>query len=415
MNRLHPLMISVGLSIFLCGTGSSIQAQNTGATTSAVAEVYADPSLPGRPTLKSRQTDSAKTDTSESKNTEPFKQPSRSSSSEVENSLAIRFEGLNAVSKSDVLWHFRRKGMALVDRLVGPEVSDKAAAHIKELLEAKGYLNASVQVMSDEALKAITFQVNEGARLPLAAIRFEGLRLFSSSELEAEANECLSRLSSSQNSYDQDRLEYCLRRVSDFVRSKGYLQAKFAEPKRECAGNGVVVNVDVKEGPQFRLGEIKIQGSDRFSVDQLRRMFLLQRGEIVNALSISKWLFEDVRELYGDLGYMEFTVEINPKFKTVAGNDGEGIVDFEVTIEEGKQFKVASINLKGVDLPADLVEYSSLRPGDIYRPKAFQEFVDRLKATGLFEPIDKDKDSDFITNDQEALVSITLKLLRRSE
>lgn len=416
MNRLYLLTKSVGLAGFLFASGLTIQAQNTGASASVVSGVCADSRLPSRPTLKRRQVDSARTDALDSEKTEPVKgkRSSKSYSTRTQNSVAIHFHGLQAFSESDVLWRFRRDGIT-PDRLVEPELADKAVASIKELLETKGYLQASVQVVSDEALRAINFQVNEGARLPLAAIRFEGVRVFPAAELEAKATECFRKFSVSQNTYDQDGLEYCFRSVSTFVMSHGYLQAKFAEPRREIAGDGIVVSVDVKEGGQFRLGEIRIEGTDRFSVDHVRRMLPLQQGEIAKADRISKWLFEDLKELYLDLGYIEYTAEPVPEFKTVAGGKGEGIVDFKVTIEEGRQFSVESLRLKGEGLPSGLLEYSTLRPGDIYRPKALQDFVDRLSATGLFEPIDKDKDSKFKTNDEEALLSITLKLTMRSK
>lgn len=411
MNRLYLLTMSVGLTVFFSASGPSIRAQNTGASTGAVAEVCPDSSLPVRPTLKVRQPDSARTDASDSKKTETVKcEQSSQSSSGNQNSVAIQFDGLHAFSESDVLRRFRQNGMTLADRLINPELADKAAASIKELLETKGYLHASVQSVSDETLRAITFQVHEGTRLPLAAIRFEGPKIFSTAELETKTRECLKQLRLSQNAYEQFGLEYCLRSVSNFVGNQGYLQAKFAEPRREIAGDGIVVSVDVKEGGQFRLGEIKIEGSDRFSVDHLRRMLLLQQGEVASGDRIAKWLFEDLKELYEDLGYIEYTAQPVPEFKTVAGSKGEGIVDFKVTIEEGREFRVESIKLKGANLPSGLLEYSSLRPGDIYRPKAFQDFVDKLSATGLFELIDKDKDSKFNTNDEEALVSITLKI-----
>ena len=80
------------------------------------------------------------------------------------------------------------------------------------------------------------------------------------------------------------------------------------------------------------------------------------------------------------------------------GSKGEGIVDFEIIIEEGKQFRLRSLKFEGHQLPAEeLRRYSALRVGEIYSVGALQDFVNKLNESELFEPIDKDGDAGYLS------------------
>src|SRR5260370_40517717 len=51
-----------------------------------------------------------------------------------------------------------------------------------------------------------------------------------------------------------------------------------------------------------------------------------------------------------------------------------------------------------------------MNEGDIYNQSNFEFSVLRLNQLGYFNPIDKDKDADFRTNEEEGLVDVTLKV-----
>src|SRR2546426_7298235 len=51
-----------------------------------------------------------------------------------------------------------------------------------------------------------------------------------------------------------------------------------------------------------------------------------------------------------------------------------------------------------------------INEGDIYNQTLFEFSITRLNQLGYFNPIDKDKDADFRTNDEEAQVDVTVKV-----
>ena len=141
-------------------------------------------------------------------------------------------------------------------------------------------------------------------------------------------------------------------------------------------------------------------------------MLPLSQGDVVGSDSISKWLFEDLRKSYGELGYIEYTAEPIPEFKKAS--EVEGVVDFKVIIEEGNRFTLRALEFEGELLPtAKFIDESPLQPGDVYKPSAYAAFIKQLDHSGLFEPIDQDRDSDFRFDHEERVISIRLKLKRR--
>ncbi len=369
---------------------------------------------PGRPTLKRRGETADRAPTIVEEQQVPVKCKNLEEGSVQ--TLVLRFTGLRSFPESDAIKFIREAvGVGLrPDRMPDAETADKAADALKRLLSTKGYAYAVVNVIRDEQFNSVTFHVTEGQRLPLADIRFEGSKVFSPGELNAVTRACLSRFGKSENAYEQELLEYCLRVAASFIRNQGYLQAKFDELKSDVIGNDIVTTVKVEEGSLYRLGQVTIQGADHVSAEHIRAMLPLSQGEVVAADSISKWLFEDLKKSYADRGYIEYTAEPIPDFRKAGGV--EGVVDFKVMIEEGERFTLRSIELEGERLPtAKFLNASTLQPGDIYNASAFAAFVNQLNQTGLFEPIDRDKDSDFRVNIEERLVSIHLKLRRRAQ
>jgi outer membrane protein assembly factor BamA len=201
--------------------------------------------------------------------------------------------------------------------------------------------------------------------------------------------------------------------VTGFVNSRGYLQAKFGEPKRTVTGNGLVLTIHVKEGLLYRFGDMRIEGAEALSANEIRSRIDLQRGDVANGEKLSKALFEDIKKLYWEMGFIQYTAELNPTFADDPEHENEGIVDLEVTIDEGKRFKLRSLKFEANLLDEELRNLFLIREGDIFNQRLFEDSITKLNDTGLFWFIDKDKDSDFKVDDEAATISVVIKLQRR--
>ena len=122
-----------------------------------------------------------------------------------------------------------------------------------------------------------------------------------------------------------------------------------------------------------------------------------------------------MKKIYGSQGFIEYTAEPVPTFKDNAQNANEGVVDFTITIVEGKQFTLRRLEFSGNTFTRDSVLRREvlINEGDIYNQGYWEYSVIKLNQSGYFEPIDKDKDADFRTSEEEATVDINLKVTER--
>src|SRR5215211_6878175 len=353
----------------------------------------------------------------------------------------LTFEGLKSVQESDVLKAFRERRVGVSKESIYDPVKVRNAMRvIKELLAAGGHPNATVTERTEEVSAtslAITFNVDEGDRVRVVDIQFEGNSVFSDGQLRGSMKYVkeaglISRFKST-DILDREKLEYDLRLVDNYMRSKGYLQARHGEPRVESVGRrrtgfpilplplissvdeGLRITVPIVEGKVYRLGEFKVEGNSIFSEDQIRAVIGLNKGDIADGEKVSKGLFENLKKFYGQQGFIEYTAEPVPNFKDNPTNPNEGIVDFTVTIDEGKQFTLRRLEFVGNTFTRDNVLRREvlINEGDIYNDVYWEYSVVKLNQLGYFNPIDKDKDIDRRTNDEEATVDLSLKVSER--
>ena len=342
----------------------------------------------------------------------------------------LQFEGLKSVPESDVLKAFRERRVGVSKESIYDPVKVRNAIRVlKELLAERGHPNATIEERRDEVSAtstAITFAIDEGDRVRVVEIQFEGNTVFSDKSLRnsmkfvKEAG-LITRFKG-QDILHREKLEADLRNVDYYMRSKGYLQARHGEPRVESVGRrrtgfpilplpfltsvdeGLRVTVPVVEGKPYRIGEMKIEGNSIYSEEQIRSVIGLNKGDMANAEKISKGLFENLKKIYGSQGFIEYTAEPVPTFKDNPQNPNEGIVDFTITIEEGKQFTLRRLEFSGNTFTRDSVLRREvlINEGDIYNQGYWEYSIIKLNQSGYFEPIDKDKDADFRTNEEEA-------------
>ncbi|HEY0324244.1 MAG TPA: outer membrane protein assembly factor BamA [Pyrinomonadaceae bacterium] len=352
----------------------------------------------------------------------------------------IQFEGLKSVQESDVLKAFRERRVGFSkEAIFDPAKQNNAVRVLKELLASKGHPNAAIEVRTDEISQTsigVTFVINEGDRVRVAEIDFVGNQVFKDGSLRSQMKYVtetglIARFKST-DILDREKLDVDLRLVQQYMASKGYLQARTGEPTVEGLGRrrtGFFVplpfisstdevlrlTVPVTEGKLFRIGEIKIEGNSIFSEQVIRAVIGLKPGDVADGRRIGRALYEDLKKYYGGQGFIQYDASPQPTFKDNPANPKEGIVDFVVTIDEGKQFTLRRLEFIGNTFTRDVVLRREvlLNEGDIYDQTRFEYSILRLNQLGYFEPIDEKRDADFRTNEEEGLVDVNVKVSER--
>lgn len=416
MSRLSSTLVILGLLSFASAALAQEQ-QSSYLSSPCIGESLARPTLKRRlPTPDNPSVASVAGETVET--TKPC-EPRQTDSNDTPQTVRISFEGLKSMSESDLRKRFREQRVKLPkDPTMEPELVQKAEEEIKEFLTERGYMHPTVYTRiekSEGTSNSLAFVVNEGPRFGISEFRFEGNRIFSSELLASMLRKLMTGYDEmGHQGYDADTLSYALHSLQNFVRSRGYLQANFSEPKIAEVGSGLMITVHADEGVLFRLGKIDIEGAGMISPQRIRAMLDLHTGDVANGARVSRWLFNELKEAYGELGFIQYTSEVEPEFH-VQPDRAEGVVDLKITVDEGRRFKFSTISFAGVEgAEMQLQPLLRIRPGEIYNQHLFEDSIKKVNEAGLFEFVDKDKDVDFRTNEEEGLVNISIKITAKA-
>lgn len=354
----------------------------------------------------------------------------------------LQFKGAGALAESDILKEFRERRVGISkENLYDPVKTLAARRVLREMLASKGYPNATVEVQEEEVSAtsiALTFNIDQGNRSRIVEIDFDGNQKFSDSELRGaltlvKETGLISRIKG-EDILDLRKLQYDLdRNVRAYMWSKGYFQARVGEP--EIVGLGykrtgpfllkefplplitskddtLRIVVPVTEGKVYRVGEVKVEGNSIFSEQQILTYIGLKKGEIVDGKRLQEAIYDDLKKVYGSQGFVQYTAEPDPQFRDHPTNPDEGIVDINITIEEGRQFTLRRLEFTGNTFTRDRVMRREflINEGDIYNQNYLEISVARLNQTQYFDPIDKEQDVEIRTDEEKGDVDLIVKV-----
>lgn len=319
---------------------------------------------------------------------------------------SVDYQGLKKVNRSDIQDKIVDERIALREGspLARGELARLEAA-IEEVYADKGYRFADVEYQlepSGPAEVRAVFTVDEGTRVRISDIGFEGNTVFPDWRLELEMRKQadtgpISRLLR-HDIYNPGKLEEDLEKIREMYRQRGYKNVTLGEPEVELAESGrrrrLEVTVPIEEGERFRFGEIRIEGNEVYSDTALLRVFRNRSGEWLKADLIEEGL-ESVRELYANTGYMFARVE-----PEILERD-DNVADVVIHVDEGDQFRVGRIDFRGNTRTMDKVLRRELRvqEGYVINVAALRNSVYKINQLGYFqlneeEPVEIDVDPE---------------------
>jgi len=352
----------------------------------------------------------------------------------------INYTGLSSVSTSDVLDRFKERKVGLtVESQYDPTKVKKAEVTIKELLSEHGRQFAIVRTEVrpiPPAAVGITFVVKEGPKVKVGKIRFVGNKHVKSRTLRAAMKNLrpigvphsifLENIFS--KTYDASKLNEDVERVRAEYQNRGYFKVLVQDPKTQihdtggaisipwihAKGKAVDITMPIEERDRYRLGEITFKGNKAIQNNKaLRSLFPIKDGDIFSREKIAKGL-ENLRKAYGDIGYINFTSVPDTSF-----DEDKKLVNLDIDVDEGKQFKVRRIEFQGNTTTRDKVirREIALQEGDLYSSRLWELSLLRLNQLGYFDQLKPDdpNTTDRKLDEKNGLVDLTLKVKEKGK
>lgn len=192
--------------------------------------------------------------------------------------------------------------------------------------------------------------------------------------------------------------------IRPLYEARGQIRVTFPKIETQPATDvkGVVVTVQVEQGPVYKLGKVDFGGA-RAPQQSFDKLVKLPADETVNFDEV-KAAQKRIEESYKRTGYLQVKSDVKR-----AVHDAEKTVDLSFQITPGPQFTFGQLSIVGLDLVSEpaIRKMWGLEPGRPFNPDYPNRFLDRVKEDGVFDNL-KSTRADTKVNAENRNVDVTL-------
>ncbi|MDR1677079.1 MAG: outer membrane protein assembly factor BamA [Deltaproteobacteria bacterium] len=303
---------------------------------------------------------------------------------------SIQFEGNVKYDSEDLA---KETGLKVKDVATDQRLTT-AVSNLTRFYNDKGFPMVAISYElkpGDDNLTRLVFTINEGGRMYIDDILFDGNEFYSDRKLrgqiESKKRRFLISWISGTGKLEREKLANDTQVLEQFYSKNGFLQARVGEPEVSVTegGEGFTVIFPVYEGPRFKVGEVKLDG-DLLEDDDPEK--------ILKALDLpdEKWfnsevLQEDINRLktyYADKGYAYNVVEA--QYGEV---DSEGRLAVNIMIMPRNLVYYNRITIVGNDKTRDKVirRHLEVAEGDLTTSSKLKISQNNLMRSGFFEDV----------------------------
>lgn len=297
----------------------------------------------------------------------------------------VKIQGASQVSKEKIESAFGVGARTILDRSKVAEGVDK----VRKLYNEQGYVNAAVDhavTVESNNQALITIDINEGNRLLIKKVEFEGNKAFSDSELKgliATKEEWIFSFITNRGVLDRDMLTNDVAILSNHYNDNGYVEHKVDDPVILRARDGLEVVFRISEGPQYRVGKVEIGGELIQDGRQMLKSVKLTTGQIFRGSRLRDDV-TSLTDMYSNKGFA--FVQVDPITKV---NPTEKNVDVALVITKGPPVYFNRVLVAGNTKTRDKVVRRELLTNEqeLFSGSKITQSRNALQRTGYFEDV----------------------------
>ena len=251
------------------------------------------------------------------------------------------------------------------------------------------------------------FNINEGKKIKIEKIKIVGNNVLSSKKIVKQLKNTKPKnlIFFWRGKWDEDKFQDDKKTLKSYYKDKGYRDFYIVNEDISLNNDkdGLVITLDVYEGPKYFYRNINWIGNYIYSNKKLNNKLGIIKGDLFNQSELSFYLSEKINPLYMDDGYFHF--KVIPNIIPVSDDS----LDVNFLISEGELVKVRKIIISGNDKTYENVIRRELMvfPGDTFSRKKLLESYRDIFMLNFFNnvtpnviPID-DKEIDIIFDVEE--------------
>jgi outer membrane protein insertion porin family len=323
---------------------------------------------------------------------------------------SVEYRGNKELTQQKITEALEREKIDLhVGNTIEQTLVRRAAEAIRRAYTEGGFEGVQVDSITEDLQqpgeKRIVFVINEGIKAKVASIDFVGNTRFSDRRLRSVMKEVkkhnIITWIRKKNLYVPSKLDEDLEHVKNFYQDHGYQKVAFGDPQVKTVGKRVRITIPVKEGEVHTFGDVTVSGNTVFTGEQIIGDWPLKKGETLRRKPIQARI-DAFDEAYRMRGYIYAYVD--PEYV----DKGNNVVDVNIRVFEGDQFRLGRLEFEGNTTTKDKVLRREifLEEGQIMDMETFKQSIYKLGQLGYFKVTDN---PDFEVNPESKTVDITVK------
>ncbi len=186
--------------------------------------------------------------------------------------------------------------------------------------------------------------------------------------------------------------------------AKGYAAVSFPKITTEPAKTdlGIIVKVEIKDGPSFKFGSIRFRGSG-LDEDEIRSTIPFKSGQPFDSEKVDNYRLDLVHKMRRR-GLLDASVSAESE-----PDDSKRVVNLTYNVTPGATYNFQALDIRGLDITSEPVvaKLWGEKPGHPFNPDYPDFFLKRVQEQGLFDHL-ADTHSDYTTDASTHNVTVHL-------
>ncbi len=315
----------------------------------------------------------------------------------------ITLSGIKEFSEDDLKNGLKQTGLA-EGRVLDRALLDKAEQELQRQYFNRG--KYAVEIKStltplERNRVAVQFDVVEGDSAKIQQINVVGNQAFKEKELLKQFTSTTPgwlTWYTKNDQYSKSRLAGDLEALRSFYLNRGYLEFNVDSTQVSISPDkqGIYITVNVTEGPQYRVSDVKLAGQMLVPEAELQKLITIQPGEVFERDRLTETT-KKIGDRLGNDGYAFANVNAVPEL-----DKEKSTVAFTLFVDPGRRVYVNRINVAGNTKTRDEVVRREIRQmeGAYYNAEKINLSRDRLNRLGYFNEVNVETPAVTGTTDQ---------------